>query len=773
MNEFTFRFSLTDFDKIFPFYFLLDADFKIVHYGTGLAKILPEIKSGLSFTEIFYLKRPNIQLLNLDYTEEILNQLVIIESFQDSSICLKGQFELHHEYLLFVGSPWFSSVEEVTQKGLTLNDFAIHDPLMDLLHVLKNQEITNEELKELLKTINEQRVSLRKDKEELNKLSLVASANQSGVVFTDFEGKIFWTNDAYLKQTGNTPEEVLGKTLLEVGRSEQTNRDQLQKMIKAFNDLETFDCEVLHKKKKNQSFWTRMKGQCVFDKHGQPSHYFVIIVDITQEKDFTDKLKESENRLYSLITNLQTGVLFEDENRKILLVNQFFCQMFGIPIAPQDMIGADCTNSAEEAKSFFKNPEVFVQRIGQILARKETVISELLELVDGRFFERTYTPVFINGIYKGHLWSYNDVTLRVKYRENLEAEKEKYRGIIDNMNIGLLEVDNQDIIKLANQRFSVMSGYPVEELIGKKGAEVFLDAIQKQKLDEQAQNRKEGVAGTYEITVKTRQGESRDWLVSGAPNFNDKGEVIGSIGLHFDVTEKNIFEAQKEDLLKKLAAQNEYLNEYAHIVSHDLKSPLRSIHSLVTWIQEDNQKELSSSAQNYFSMILDKVEKMDFLINGLLSYAKIDTDMEIKEDLSLNDLVQNVIETIFVPDHICIEVGELPNLFANRVRIIQLFQNLITNAVNYNDKPQGLVEIGADRQNQNVVFYVKDNGPGIPEAYQEKIFKIFQSLHPHEQSTGIGLSIVKKIVESQNGQIWIESKPQEGTTFFFTLNPHL
>ncbi|MBS1535935.1 MAG: PAS domain S-box protein [Bacteroidetes bacterium] len=770
MDAFKFEFGRADFDKIFPFYFLMDQQSNIQYFGSSLSKLLPELKKGQSFSDFFYLKRPFLNLIDFSKWDQVVSQLIIIESINDDTICLKGQFEKHNEFLLFVGSPWFSSIQEVNNKGLSIRDFAIHDPLMDLLHVLKNQEITNEELKDLLKTINDQRVNLRKDKEELNKLSLVASANKKGIVFTDFEGVVFWINDAYLKLTANTKEEVIGKTLLEVGQSEQTNKEDLKKMLKAFENRKTFDCEVLHKKKNNQFFWSRMKGQCVLDESGQPSHYFVIVEDITKEKDFNDKLKESENRLYSLIINLQTGVLLEDENRKILLVNQCFCDMFGIKAPPKDMIGADCTNSAEEAKSFFKNQEEFVRRIDEILERKETVLSELLELADGRFFERTYTPVFTDGVYRGHLWSYNDISLRIKYRENLESEKEKYRAIIDNMNIGLMEVDNNDVIQLVNQRFSEMSGYSVEDLIGKKGAEVFLEPNQRQIIKKQTENRISGLSGSYEVTVKTKKGEFRDWLVSGAPNYNEKGEVVGSIGLHFDVTEKNVFEAQKEDLLLKLEAQNEYLNEYAQIVSHDLKSPLRSIHALVTWIKEENRTGFNSNTQKYFSLIMDKVEKMDFLINGLLSYAKIEADMEIKEPLHLNDLVSNVVSTIFIPEHIEIVVGELPHLNANRIRMFQLFQNLITNAVNYNDKVKGYVEVGSEEHDDYYVIFIKDNGPGIADEYKDKVFKIFQSLHENQESTGIGLSIVKKIIESQHGKIWIESKPNQGAAFYFTLN---
>lgn len=770
MGTFKFQVGLADFNKIFPFYLLLDQQFKFKGFGTSLSKIIPNLKEGRSFSEFFYLKRPFLSILDESCSGQLTDQLIIIESIESGLVCLKGQFEKHNEFWLFIGSPWFSSIQEVNQKGLNLRDFAIHDPLMDLLHVLKTQEITNAELKDLLKTINEQRINLREDKDELNKLSLVASANKNGVVFTNLDGTIFWTNEAYLKLTANEKEEVIGKTLIEIGKTEQTDKENLKKMLKAFNSLKTFDCEVLHKKKKNQFFWSRMKGQCVLDESGQPSHYFVIVEDITKEKEFNDKLKESENRLYSLIINLQTGILLEDETRKILLMNQFFCDLFGITTPPELMIGLDCTNFAEQAKSYFKTEATFVSRIEEILEKKVMVIGETLELVDGRVVERNYTPIFIDGNYKGHLWSYENVTLRVKYRESLESEKEKYRAIIDNMNIGLLEVDNNDIIQLANQRFSVMSGYSPPELIGKKGAQLFLDSKQEQIIKKQTQNRMSGLSGSYEITIKTQQGESRDWLVSGAPNYNEKGEVIGSIGLHFDVTEKNIFENQKEELLKKLEAQNEYLNEYAQIVSHDLKSPLRSIHSLVSWIREENQTGFNTNTQKYFSLIVEKVEKMDFLINGLLSYAKIDADIEIKESLNLSELVNNVVNTIFVPDHIEFKIGVLPQIHANRIRMLQLFQNLITNAVNYNDKPKGCVEIGSTEHEDYYEIYVKDNGPGIADEYKEKVFKIFQSLHENRESTGIGLSIVKKIIESQQGKIWIESQPDQGAAFYFTLN---
>jgi len=232
---------------------------------------------------------------------------------------------------------------------------------------------------------------------------------------------------------------------------------------------------VYHKKKNGDGFWARMKGQPVLDSDEKFVQYFVVIEDITEEKETSNRLRDSENRLSALIANLQSGIILEDENRKILLVNKKFCRMFKIDSEPDDMVGFDCSNSAEYSKGLFKDSERFVTRIDEILGAKEIVLREELELVDGRVFERRYIPIMIDGVFKGNLWSYDDVTLNKRYNESLSYEKEKYRRIIDNMNIGLIEVNNDDEILLANQRFSEMSGYSTDFLIGKIGSEVFLD----------------------------------------------------------------------------------------------------------------------------------------------------------------------------------------------------------------------------------------------------------------------------------------------------------
>ena len=208
---------------------------------------------------------------------------------------------------------------------------------------------------------------------------------------------------------------------------------------------------------------------------------------------------------------------------------------------------------------------------------KQVVLGDELEMVDGKILERNYTPIIIGEKSKGYLWTFKDVTLNRTYRKSLEAQKQKYYNIIANMNLGLIEVDNQDQILMVNQSFEQLSGYTEKELKGKNAAQIFPIEDGSDVIKEQNKKRQKGLSNSYELKVKNKSGEIRYWLISGAPNYNIEGDIVGSIGIHLDITEIKNLELQKEKLLAKLEKSNDELQEYAHIVSHDLKSPLRSI----------------------------------------------------------------------------------------------------------------------------------------------------------------------------------------------------
>ena len=228
---------------------------------------------------------------------------------------------------------------------------------------------------------------------------------------------------------------------------------------------------------------------------------------------------------------------------------------------------------------------------------------------------------------------------------------------------------------------------------------------------------------------------------------------------------------QRQELLKNLEMQNQELNEYAHVVSHDLKAPLRNINTLITWVLEDNSGKLDADSMNSLNLILSNVEKMDLLIKGILDYSSIDKLESENRLVDFNILVDDILRSIILPGTIEVKINNaLPNMYGNFYRFRQLFQNIIDNAIKYNDKEKGIIEIGSRENETSVEFYIKDNGIGIPEAYFDKIFNIFTKLESNDRSSGIGLSIVKKIIKFYDGKIWLDSKENIGTTFYFTLS---
>lgn len=227
---------------------------------------------------------------------------------------------------------------------------------------------------------------------------------------------------------------------------------------------------------------------------------------------------------------------------------------------------------------------------------------------------------------------------------------------------------------------------------------------------------------------------------------------------------------QRENLLSELAYQNQELSDYAHMVSHDLKSPLRSIDALTSWLKDDYGDKLGDNGNKSIQLIRDNVEKMDALINGILDYSTISKNQTEFYDVDTNKLVDTIIESTLIPDHILISKPKnLPVVKGDKYRLQQLFQNLIDNAVKYNDKEKGRIEIGFTSTNKFWKFYIKDNGKGIEEAYFDKIFETFQKLENSPNSSGIGLSIVKKIVHLYGGEVTVESQIGIGTIFNFTI----
>jgi light-regulated signal transduction histidine kinase (bacteriophytochrome) len=220
-----------------------------------------------------------------------------------------------------------------------------------------------------------------------------------------------------------------------------------------------------------------------------------------------------------------------------------------------------------------------------------------------------------------------------------------------------------------------------------------------------------------------------------------------------------------------LQRKNEELGQFAHIVSHDMKAPLRGIDNVVTWIEEDHLNELSPKVREYIRLIKGRLARAENLIQGILMYARVGRELPVREHVDVNELLREVMENVTPPQSLRLEIRpELPALFTERIPLQQVFTNLITNAVKHHDKPDGFIKVSFREHDDHYKFFVEDNGPGIDRAYHGKIFMIFQTLHERDnvESTGVGLAIVKKILEDRKQTIKVISSPGKGATFIFT-----
>ncbi len=223
---------------------------------------------------------------------------------------------------------------------------------------------------------------------------------------------------------------------------------------------------------------------------------------------------------------------------------------------------------------------------------------------------------------------------------------------------------------------------------------------------------------------------------------------------------------------EQLEAANAELSNFAYVASHDLKAPLRAISQLSSWIIEDYANVLDEDGRSKLNLLIDRTRHMHNLIDGILEYSRIGRLPEKTRRIDLNVLVQEVVNVLAPPPSIQIEVeGSLPVVFVDETYATQVFQNLLHNAIQYMDKAAGSIHIAHSEAQDEWLFSVADNGPGIDQKYHAKIFQMFQTLGTRKDidSTGIGLAVVKRIIEKWDGKIWVESTLGTGTTFFFTI----
>jgi PAS domain S-box-containing protein len=693
-----FIFSEAHFNRIFPFYILLNQDLMIESNGSELEQIVPGIK-GTHFSEIIQIIQPHLIRPDFETLKSNTHNLLVIEFLKQQQTNLTGQFDYLPEskQLLFIGTPQLSNIQDDSENKLqillqkvTLQEKALNeakskitdaglfqnqnpDPLIrinfkgDILRknpsaeqldfiIFEDSQYTIEELFKLIAKridINLEKwefegksknidysfrciplksdgyiniygrdiSQLKKDQLQLDRLYFIIQQTQQSIVITNEKVEIEWINNAFEKNTGFTLSEITGKNPGSILQGKDTNPDTIKFMKRQIRKSRSFTCEIYNYKKSGEGFWGRLSVQPIFDSKGNIVQFFSILEDITKEIETKGQRQEAINRMSSLITNLQAGILLVNENRKIELINPRFCEIFNINEKLSNLIGGESSRTINLAKQYFKNVSSFESDIEIRKKERKLVTGEILEMQDGRIFERDFIPIWNGEIYNGNLWVYNEITEKLNFDKKLEAQKEFYEEVLDNIPADIAVFDNEHHYLYVNPK-GISDPVLRKWLIGKKDEDYVryrnkpLSIIkERRKLFDEVMKTK--ALKSWEEELKQTDGSSNYILRHMYPVLNNSDQVKLIIGYGVDITySKNV-------LLQKEESEGKYKdvveNSLALITTHDLEGKLLSANPIVGKTYGYNNEEFIGHSISEF---MPKEDSHLFFENYLINIKK-------------------------------------------------------------------------------------------------------------------------------------------------------
>lgn len=364
-----------------------------------------------------------------------------------------------------------------------------------------------------------------------------------------------------------------------------------------------------------------------------------------------------------------------------------------------------------------------------------------------------------------------DITDKMNAENALAESESRFRSMVQNSSDITTILNPEGIISYKSPAFYRILGFTPEEVTG-LGIYEFIYPEDIQLLKDKVNELINGIQiPTILIRFINKSGALKHLEITAANELNNpniKGIVFNSR----DISERVMNQQQLMEYSSTLEKINKELDQFAYIISHDLKAPLRAISNLSIWIEEDLGEQTDPAIIKNFELLRSRIKRMEGLISGVLEYSRAGRIKSELQPINLKHFIKDIIENLGPPENFKIDIDEnLPEIIAEKLAIEQVFSNYISNTIKYNNNPEPVVKIGSVETENYYQFFVSDNGPGIDPEFHIKIFEIFQTLQARDQveSTGVGLAIVKKIVEEKGGKVWVESTPGEGTHFYFTL----
>ncbi|WBA44164.1 PAS domain S-box protein [Hymenobacter canadensis] len=550
-------------------------------------------------------------------------------------------------------------------------------------------------------------------------------------------------------------------------------------------DSEFFSCEHRIRCADGDYKWVLNRGIITKrDNEGDKLIFTGIFADISARRKSEAALATTALRLTTTIRKLKRGVLLVDENRKVVLTNEAFCRMFGLGQSPEELIGADYGPIEAQVRAAVQGPleEGPLADMPELVADRHEVRHNLLRLRNGRLVERDFVPVEENGTDIGFLWKFEDITDSYLAETNLRLREEKYRTIIDNMELGLVEMDLDQRVLYVNSTYCAIIGYSKEELIGQTLPPKLVPPESVSYLDQQLSMRRQGLSNSYQIPLVTKSGETK-WVFAGAaPLYDQEHRVAGTIAVGLDITAHKQMEQSLREAMQQAEQSARVKEQFLANMSHEIRTPMNAILGMSQLLAKTS---LAPRQSNYLHAISTSAENLLVIINDILDLSKLDSGKMTLEHVgfNVNRLCEQVKKTLLYKAEekglsLKVKVSSLvPDVvLGDPHRITQILLNLASNAVKFTEKGEVSIECKVVDFQEGTVklgFAVRDTGIGIAPEYLQHIFQEFSQEDPSITrqfgGTGLGLNICRSLARLMSSEVVIESVKNQGTDTFFVL----
>lgn len=592
-------------------------------------------------------------------------------------------------------------------------------------------------------------------------LNLLLESVDNGVYITDINGKILWVNKYFTNITGYSFEEILGKNpkILKSGIHDQNFYKNLWDTINSGN---IWKKTLLNKRKNGTKYFQETTISPV--KNGKINHFIAVIQDVTERKNIEKELLNKE-RLFRTLFNSSPvpTVIIDIDNFKILKANEEWIKLISYNSAEENFYQWKDDNQLKEIIKKAKINEEIPATEFQIIKKDKTIkdfifIGKIIE------FQNKECLLCIN----------LDITKQKKIQLELEKSKIRYKHLFEKMLDGfasyeVIRDENGKVIDykyvLVNDAFLKLTGLK-KDIIGKRVKELFPNT-KKEWIKLFGKVVDTGIPVKYE-----NNASGKHWNVIAYKIEDNQFACISR-----DITEKIKHEKKLKKLADSLQEAHNDLEDFIYIASHDLKEPLRKIKILSEFIFKDESCNVKCASKNkkYPQYLNEASSRMINLIDDLLKFSKASRSEVSKKYISIESCVKDAIDILDQKIEnknakIIVNLKINKKIRGDQTLITHVFQNLISNALKFNNK-EPIIEISYEKIKNKLIFTVKDNGIGINKEYSNKIFEPLKRLHNKDEypGSGIGLSICKKIIEKHNGKIWVESEITKGSCFKFTI----